>query len=168
MRRKRSKTHEAASQGRADRWQRDHDDDAYGIGGKLPDPTVCLTCGAAYLGGRWLWASPPAGSHPTVCPACRRIADGVPAGILTVEGPFAAAHRAEIEALARHVEQREKREHALKRIAAISEEDGKLVVTTTDAKLARAIADALYSAYRGALDYHFTEPENVFRASWVR
>jgi len=168
MRRSRSKTHEAASVGRTDRVLQEHRSDAYGLRGKLPDPTACPDCGALYRDGRWIWGSPPADAHRTRCPACRRIADGVPAGIVTVKGEFAAAHRAEIEGLVRNVEERDKREHALKRIIAISDEGGQLVITTTDARLAHAIAGALHDAYKGELDSPFTEAETVFRATWSR
>jgi hypothetical protein len=168
MKRSRSKTHEAAASGRTDLRFGEHTGDAYGLRGKLPEPTACPDCGALYREGRWVWGSAPADAHRTRCPACRRIADGVPAGIVTVQGEFAAAHRAEIEGLVRNVEEREKREHALKRIIALSDEGGSLVVTTTDARLAHAIAGALHHAYQGELESRFTEAENVFRATWSR
>jgi NMD protein affecting ribosome stability and mRNA decay len=169
MRRTRSKTHEAASVGRMDRQMKEHEGDAYGLRGKLPDPTACPRCGAIYRAGRWAWGAPPADAHRTECPACRRTSDGVPAGIVTVKGAFAAEHRDEIVNLVRNVEEREKAEHALKRVMALApQDDGALEISTTDARLARAIADALHSAYRGELDYQFVEPESCFRATWVR
>jgi NMD protein affecting ribosome stability and mRNA decay len=168
MRRTRSKTHEAAAEGRHDRQLKEHESDAYGLRGKLPDPTACPDCGAMYRDGRWTWGSPPADAQRTRCPACHRIADDAPAGIVTLRGEFAGAHRDEIEGLVRNVEQREKGEHALKRVMAIRSEGDGIVVTTTDAKLAHAIAAALHHAYQGELDSHFAEPENVFRATWSR
>jgi NMD protein affecting ribosome stability and mRNA decay len=169
MRRTRSKTHEAASVGRRDRQQTGHEGDAYGLRGKLPDPTVCPRCSALYRAGRWSWGAAPADAQRTECPACRRTQDGVPAGLVTLRGEFAAAHRDEIQSLVRHVEEREKAEHALKRIMSMREsDDGALEIATTDAKLARAIGDALHSAYKGELDYRFVEAESCFRASWTR
>jgi hypothetical protein len=152
-----------------DRQLKEHEGDAYGLRGKLPDPTACPRCGAIYRAGRWTWGAPPADAHRTDCPACRRAADGVPAGLVTVKGEFAASHRDEVRNLVRNVEEREKAEHALKRIMAMSEgEDGSLEIATTDAKLARAIGEALHSAYRGELDYQFVESESCFRATWTR
>jgi NMD protein affecting ribosome stability and mRNA decay len=168
MRRTRSKTHEASALGRTDRRIQEHENDAYGLRGKLPEPTGCPECGATYRNGRWTWTAAPADAPRTSCPACRRIKDGVPAGVVTIEGEFASAHRAEIENLVRNFEEREKRDHPLKRIIAIDEQEGALVVSTTDGKLARSIADALHNAYQGELDYQFTERENVFRARWSR
>jgi len=168
MRRERSKTHPAASQPRSDRTP-DRQLDAYGLRAKLSDPTVCESCGALYREGRWVWGAAPADAARTRCPACRRSEDRYPAGILTIAGAFARAHAEEIEHLARHVEEREKREHALKRIMAIvPEEGGGLRIETTDAKLARGIGEALHHAYRGEVDYVMSEAENVLRVSWRR
>ena len=167
MRRERSKTHPAATQPRSDRTY-DRQLDAYGIRGKLPDPTACPSCGAIYRNGRWIWGSPPADAHRTRCPACRRIEDDYPAGLVTISGDFAAAHAEEIRNLIHNVEEREKQEHALKRVMAIVDEAGQLLVKTTDAKLARGIGEALHHAYRGELDYRMSEAESVLRVEWKR
>jgi NMD protein affecting ribosome stability and mRNA decay len=167
LRRRRSKTHPAATQPRTDRTP-ERQLDSYGLRGKLPDPTVCTACGAIYRDGRWIFGSPPADAHPTRCPACRRIEDDYPAGVVRISGEFAAAHGEEIRHLARNVEEREKREHALKRIMAIEQEGGALQIKTTDAKLARGIGEALEHAYRGELRYRMSEAENVLRVEWTR
>jgi NMD protein affecting ribosome stability and mRNA decay len=168
MRRERSKIHPAASQPRTDRTP-DRQLDAYGLRGKLSDPTVCESCGALYRDGRWVWGAAPADAARTRCPACRRTDDHYPAGILTISGAFATAHDEEIRSLARHVEEREKQEHALKRIMAITPaEGGGLRIETTNAKLARGIGEALHNAYRGELDYLMSEAESVLRVSWHR
>lgn len=170
MRRERSKTPPAASLPRSDRALHSQEMDAYGLPGKLPDPTACPGCGAIYRAGRWAWGAPPAGAHATACPACRRIADRYPAGRVRIRGAFALAHADEIRGLVHNLEEREKAEHPLKRIMAI--EDGPdgdgFEVTTTDARLARAIGEALHSAYEGSLDYDFTQVENVMRVDWER
>jgi NMD protein affecting ribosome stability and mRNA decay len=169
MRRKRSKTHPAAPLPRTDRRIKEHEGDPYGPREKLPDPTACTSCGALYREGRWIWGAPPADAHRTLCPACRRIEDDYPAGLVVVEGEFASFHREEIEGLVRHVEERARKEHPLKRVMRIGErEGGGLEIATTDARLARGIGDALYHAYQGRLDYHYTELENLLRVHWTR
>lgn len=169
MRRQRSKIHPAAALTRVDRRIPEHGGDTYGLRGKLPDPTACSSCGAVYRAGRWTWAPVPADAHPTLCPACRRIQDDYPAGLVVLEGPFAASHRDEVLSLARNVEEREKRQHALKRIMRFTEaERGPIEIATTDARLARGIGDALHRAYQGELDYRYTEPENLLRVHWRR
>jgi NMD protein affecting ribosome stability and mRNA decay len=168
MRRTRSKTHPAATQPRPDRALRSQEHDSYGLHGKLSDPTACPSCGAVYRNGRWIWGTAPSDAQRTECPACRRSVDGYPAGIVTLRGAFATERRAEIRNLVRHVEERERKEHALKRIMEIREEGDYLVVTTTNARLARGIGEALHHAYQGNLDYRFSEGENVMRVNWER
>ena len=169
MRRERSKTHPGASLPRARPPVPEAGPDTYGLRGKLPDSTACPSCGAVYRSGRWTWGPPPAQAHRTLCPACRRSEDGYPAGLVVVEGEFVKAHREEISALARHVEEREKREHPLKRIMRVEEPAaGRLEIATTDARLARGIGEALHHAYQGDLDYQTRDAETLFRVSWRR
>jgi hypothetical protein len=169
MRRTRSKTHPAASLPRTDRRIQEHEADSYGSKGKLPDPTACPECRALYRDGRWTWGSPPVDAHPSKCPACRRIEDRLPAGIVVVEGEFAQTHRAELEGRIRHVEERERAEHPLKRIIAIEDRDtGGFEVSTTDARLARGIGAALHAAYQGEVEYRFAEADGLTRVYWRR
>lgn len=169
MGRERSKTHPAASLPRTDRRLRQHESDAYEAWGKLPEPTACPSCGATYRRGRWTWGAPPADAHRTLCPACLRIRDDYPAGVVIVEGEFAVAHADEIRGLARNLEERQSREHPLERILRIRErEEGGLEIATTDSHLARGIGDALHHAYQGDLDYHYVEVENLLRVHWRR
>lgn len=169
MGRERSKIHPAASRPRLDRRILERESDPYGLPGKLPEPTVCPSCGAMYREGRWSWGAPPADAHRTLCPACRRIEDDYPAGLVVVEGDFVAAHGEEIRGLARNLEARERKEHPLKRIMRVAErEEGGLEIATTDSHLARGIGDALYHAYEGELDYHYTDEENLLRVHWRR
>jgi len=94
--------------------------------------------------------------------------DRFPAGRVALKGDFLAAHRDEIVHLVRNREARERAEHPLQRIIAIEPEAGGLLVTTTDIHLARDIGDALESAYRGELEYHYNKEENLLRVEWRR
>ncbi|MBW2244347.1 MAG: ATPase [Deltaproteobacteria bacterium] len=153
---------------RRDRLIREQEHDPYKVRAKLPDPTACPECGAMYRNGRWMWGAPPADANRELCPACQRIRDQYPAGILTISGPFWRGHKDEILGLARNIEEREKGEHALKRIMAIREEGDAFAITTTDPGLARNIGDALHDAYKGELDYQYTDGENLLRVTWCR
>jgi hypothetical protein len=169
MKRTRPKTHPAASLERTDRRIPEHESDTYGLRGKLPDPTACPSCGVMYRGGRWVWGAPPADAHRTSCPACRRIHDDYPAGLVIAEGEFAASHREEILGLARNLEEREKAEHPLKRIMRVAgPEGGPIEIATTDVHLARGIGEALHHAYQGDLDYHYEDKEDLVRVHWKR
>jgi NMD protein affecting ribosome stability and mRNA decay len=158
----------APAQTRRDKLLREYEHDTYKLPGKLPDPTACPRCRALFRDGRWSWGSPPSDAQPVACPACRRIEDDYPAGTLTLSGAFAQGHRDEILGLARHVEEREKAEHPLKRIMAIRDEADAILVTTTDAKLARSIGEAIHRAYEGEVGYTFTKDENLLRVTWER
>jgi NMD protein affecting ribosome stability and mRNA decay len=132
------------------------------------DPSACTTCHAIYRAGRWAWGSPPADAARVVCPACRRIADEYPAGVLALRGDYWRTHRVEIEHLARNVEERERAEHPLKRIATIRETADALEIATTDARLARGIGAALRRAHRGALHVPRSAWNELVRMTWER
>lgn len=168
MKKTRSTTQPASTQPRPRRRIHDEHFDPYEPVGKLADLTVCGDCGALYREGRWTWSTAPIGSTESICPACKRIADGDPAATLEIAGDFFARHREEIEHLLRHVEAREKRSHPLKRIMAIVEEERGLEIQTTNAKLARSLGRALKRAYGGELDLPATEPGTFTRVRWSR
>lgn len=143
--------------------------DAYKLRGKLPDPTVCPTCGAVFRGGRWQWlAAVPPDAHQHLCPACLRLQDHFPAGYVFVSGDFSAAHRTEILQLIHHEEAHQKAEHPLKRVMAIKSEEGGILITTTDIHLARGIGEALHRAYQGTLEFHYNPEEFLLRVRWNR
>lgn len=169
MSRERSKTHPAASQPRPDRTRSEHDETFHHPGHKLPEPTACTRCGAVYRNGRWTWGSAPADAHRHTCPACDRIEKDYPAGIVTIRGAFAAAHRDEILGLARNLEEHEKAEHPMNRILKVDDQAATLVISTTDPHLARGIGDALHHAYQGQLDYQYPDDAgDLLRVSWER
>ena len=135
---------------------------------KLEEPTVCSDCSAVYHQGRWQWLTPPVNALRARCPACRRIHEKLPAGHVSIEGQFAREHRAELLALVRHLETREKAEHPLQRIMSIDEQDDKLTITTTDIHLARGIGEALRHAFQGELAFHHNKSEYLLRVHWQR
>lgn len=168
MRRTRSKTHPAASQRRKASRTKPGQGDPYAAKGKRAEPAVCRTCGLEYRRGRWVHPRGASRARPVLCPACRRVADRYPAGVVKLSGPYLREHREEIERLIRHVEQREQRSHPLKRVMAIRAVRGGLEVTTTDAKLAQGIGAALRRAHQGTLEMDRTSVEAVTRVRWSR
>lgn len=142
--------------------------DTYKLKHKLAEPTVCTACGAVYHHGHWSWAATPIGASEATCPACQRIADHVPAGLVTLSGAFLLQHEEEITHLIKNIETREKQGHALKRIMAIESQDGGLLISLTDPHLARNIGEAIEHAYKGELDFHYQQGEILLRVSWHR
>ena len=142
--------------------------DSYKSKRKLPEPAHCSGCGAVYRRGRWSWGAAEPGSQAQTCPACHRIHDRFPAGYVSLQGEFLKTHRDEILGRVRSCESLEKPEHPLQRIMAIEPEGAGLLVTTTDAHLARHIGEALHDAYKGEMEFHYNKEDNMLRVFWRR
>jgi len=149
-------------------WGQEYRHDAYKAKHKLPEPTLCPQCGAVFREGRWQWAAKPARAHEEMCPACHRIHDEFPAGFVTISGSFFKEHRDELLQQIKNDEAKAKAEHPLERIIKIEEQDGGILVTTTGIHLARGIGEALHHAYKGELEFHYNEQENLLRVVWER
>jgi len=146
----------------------EHVHDSYRSRGKLPEPTLCPQCGAVFHQGRWQWLSKPEAAHSEMCPACHRIHDRFPAGFVKLEGDFFTRHRAEVINLVHHIEKKAKAEHPLQRIMEIVDEDGAVLVSTTDIHLAHGIGEAVRHAYQGHLESHYNPEQNLLRIHWKR
>lgn len=146
----------------------EQDIDAYRMPAKLPEPTICPECKAVFHKGRWQWLETPTGAHHETCPACKRTNDNMPAGYVTLEGPYFDTHREEILRTVQNHQRHEHLEHPLKRIIGITKQADATVVTTTDIHLARGIAEAVKHAYQGELELHYNPGENLLRAYWKR
>ncbi len=153
---------------RGDRRIQEYEHDSYKLKGKLKEPTACPECGAVFHKGRWTWDPKPAGAHETLCPACHRVKDRYPKGLLTLKGPFIEAHHDEILGLVHNEEEREKKEHPLSRIMKIERQDDATVISTTDTHLPRRIGEALHHAYEGEFNFHYDEGAQFSRVFWQR
>jgi hypothetical protein len=141
--------------------------DPYREAGKLPEPTVCPDCRAVFQGGRWHWSDALPGGHPHRCPACRRIREHLPAGTVTLSGPFLNTHRDDIMACVRRTCDRAYVEHPLERVMEIDEDDARIRVSTTSAHLARSIGRALREAWDGQLELD-AQAQGMPRVTWHR
>ncbi|HCU54360.1 MAG TPA: ATPase [Gammaproteobacteria bacterium] len=155
-------------QPRRDRMDEEHVGDPYRARGKWKEPSTCPDCGAIFHGGRWQWGAAAPGAEAHLCPACQRSRDRVPAGQLTLSGPFYAEHRDEILHLVRNTEAKARSEHPLERIMEVKDEAGKTVVTFTDSHLTHGIGEALRHAYHGELDSRYTDEGDLLRVVWSR
>ena len=135
--------------------------------GKAHHAMICPDCSVVYEDGRWHWTARPAEAAESLCPACRRIRDREPAGVVTLAGPRVAALRRDIVQLARHQEEAEKPEHPLNRIMDVQETAEGLVISTTDIHLPRRIGQAIRRAYRGKLAVKFEEHGYFVRVDWT-
>ncbi len=159
-----------ALHGRHDRLIKERVHDPYKSRQKLSDPTLCPECKAVFSAGRWQWLEgvlKP--THKSTCPACSRVHERNPAGILTMGGEFFQGHRDQIMNLLHNKVDAEKALHPLKRLMDIEErDDGKVVATFTDTHLPRDVGAALAHAYKGELDIQYAEGEDLTRVEWIR
>jgi NMD protein affecting ribosome stability and mRNA decay len=142
--------------------------DAYKSARKPQGPARCTDCGAVFQRGRWAWKGAAGPTTAALCPACRRIRERLPAGLVRLSGPFLREHRDEVLRRVRRCEQLERREHPLQRIIAIEPQGEALLVSTTDLHLARRIGDALHDAYKGELRLRYGKADTLLRVSWSR
>ncbi|UVT16120.1 MAG: ATPase [Nitrospira sp.] len=153
---------------RRDRTVQEYQHDTYKLRGKLKEPTVCIDCGALYHKGRWTWGAKPADADEISCPACMRIRDKYPKGLVTLKGSFKDVQHEQVIGLVKNAEERENREHPLSRIMSIDTTPEGLVISTTDTHLPRRIGEALKHAHHGELELHYDQGEEFVRVIWTR
>ncbi|HEY5522996.1 MAG TPA: BCAM0308 family protein [Desulfuromonadaceae bacterium] len=132
---------------------------------------VYCQCGAVFSNKRWHFAErgvSPHGEQHVVCPACRRIADGNPAGIITLKGSFFAAHEAEIDNLIKNTSESAVMKNPLGRIMDINREEEGVTITTTDVKLAQKIGREVFKSHGGDLQFTWSHAVGPVRISWSR
>ena len=127
------------------------------------------SCGVVYHGKRWQSGNgAPQAGRKLSCPACRRTADNMPAGIISLRGDFLESHEAEITNLIRNTEQATAQKNPLGRvIETLKERDG-ITITTTDGKLAQKIGREVFKSYGGELNFLWNQSEDLVRVAWFR
>ena len=156
--------------GRQDKLIKEKVHDTYMKSGKPNEPTQCSQCKAVFADGRWQWPQKEVSPlSEELCPACQRIRDKIPAGLLTLRGDFFTAHRREIINLVHNKVDSQQAEHPLKRLMAIEEQaDGSTLLSFTDTHLPRGVGQAIAAAYGGELDIQYTEEAGIVRVYWNR
>jgi NMD protein affecting ribosome stability and mRNA decay len=150
-------------------------DDIYSYHIHFPEPSICQRCQAILKKGNWSldealraevlkWENP----KQVLCPACRRIMDDYPAGIITLKGAYLERHKEDILQTIHNEEQNAKQKNPLERIMKIEEDKDGITITTTDSKLARRIGRAVNRANGGELKVKFSRENNLVRIYWER
>ncbi len=153
--------------------------------GRVDDPylpsegqtaAICTTCRALYQNKRWFFDDQfyrrLAGSaevREVTCPTCRKIRDRYPEGILTLSGEFFKDHREEIVTLLEKEADRVSSRSVQDRIIQmLPEGKDRLVVETTSQKLAQHLGRAVYRAFKGELDFRWSDMNKFVRVYWSR
>jgi len=142
------------------------------------DPTVCPKCGLVYHNKRWTrnealkkeWLASGTEVAKKLCPACKKIEDRYPLGVLELRGTYLQQKDKKeliLNTLRREAENEELR-NPLARIMQIQEGDGTLVIYTTTESLARRLGRVINKAFKGDLKISFSETNKFIRVVWER
>lgn len=144
--------------------------DSYQEKGGVKGASYC-SCGAVFRDKRWHHEDgghDRLEGHELTCPACRRIADRNPAGIVSLSGDFLVAHESEIHNLIDNTAQSAVMKNPLGRVIDMSMEKDGVTVTTTDVKLAQKIGREVFKAHGGQLQFIWSHAEAPVRVTWRR
>ena len=149
--------------------------DPYVMEEGLPEPTVCTVCHAIYRNKRWylkeqeyVEVRESEESHKTVCPACRKMKELYPEGVVTLKGNYLWKHEEEIINILRSTENNAMGKNPLERIMSIKPEGDEMVIETTEEKLAEHIGRALHRAHQGELKIDWSDNHSLCRVTWER
>jgi hypothetical protein len=150
--------------------------DSYLPRGASRKVSVCDGCRAVYMNKRWYadgavddstLRNPEAAK--TVCPACLKIRDNYPGGIVTLKGDYVLPHKQDLCKLIRNEEDRARVLNPLERVISVKENGyGSIVISTTNERLAQRIGRAIKKAFHGDVAYHWSHDNKLVRVDWVR
>ncbi len=157
----------------------------FGHVGRVEDPylpeegqeaSLCSDCNALYQNKRWFYdeklAQRLAGTakvRQVVCPTCRKVKEQYPEGYLTLSGDFFAERKDEVVTLLKNEAARVSSRSVLDRVITMTEiGKNELEVKTTTEKLAQHLGRAIYRAYKGELDFRWSETNPLVRVYWTR
>jgi hypothetical protein len=138
--------------------------------------SACEGCHSVYKNKRW-YADPKlydtvikiSSTAATVCPACLKIRDNFPGGIVTLKGGFVLPHKQDLMNLIRNEEARARGFNPLERVMSIKENGfGSIVISTTNEKLAQRLGRAIRKAFHGEVAYHWSHDNKLARVDWER
>ncbi len=135
------------------------------------DPTLCPSCGLIYHGKRWKMdpeliktlKEKDKEIYSKECPACRKIKDKYPLGIVEIEGNFIEEKNEEIHARIKHIAAEEYNHNPLERIIEIQNSKGKIAILTTTEHLAEKIGKKIAKTFHKNIKISFSEQEKLVR-----
>lgn len=150
-------------------------DDPYLPESGLKEPALCQGCRAIYRHKRWQIepdAATAMASDPDVqwvtCPACQKIAEHYPEGIVTLRGDYLWRHETEIRNILSNEAERVMAKNPISRIMSMATTDGSLIIETTEQKLAEHLGRTLNRAHNGELQVAWSGSPRVCRVNWQR
>lgn len=142
---------------------------------KYPEPTICPNCKLIYHKGHWTantGETPNIASQKSInkelCPACRRIADRLPGGVIHLSGGYLTENGGEVLNIVRNQEKQAKAQRPLQRIMWTKKDRETIEIATTNFHLARRIGQAIHNAHGGQLDIKYSQGDRFVRVYWSR
>lgn len=143
--------------------------------GSMKEPSLCISCNTVYLKNHWSLdpdTYKKLERDPDVnwirCPACQKIATGYPEGIVTLSGSYLWEHEAEIRCILQNEEDKALSKNPFERVIRRHREGDKLVIETTERKLAEHLGRVLHKSHQGHLDISWTGDPDICRVNWQR
>ena len=141
----------------------------------LKEPSLCMTCKTVYQHKHWT-LDPEAyrklKTDPKVnwinCPACQKIAAGYPEGIVTLSGSYLWEHEEEIQRILKNEEHKALAKNPFERVIRSLRDNDKLVIETTEKKLAEHLGRALHKSHQGILNISWSGDPDICRVNWER
>lgn len=150
-------------------------DDPYVQENGLKEPAICQGCHAIYRHKRWQLKPDAAagmqnepGVHWVTCPACLKINEHYPEGIVTLRGDYLWRHEVEIRNILTNEAERVLAKNPIARIMHMATTEDSLVIETTEQKLAEHLGRTLNRAHNGELQVTWSGSPRVCRVSWER
>jgi NMD protein affecting ribosome stability and mRNA decay len=137
-------------------------------------PVACPRCRAVFLKKRWTFDEAAFAkleaadeAHFLLCPACLKIRDEYPEGLLTVRWEGLADHETDVMGLLRNIERRALSLNPLERIIKLIKRRGEVEVQTTNETLAQRMGRELVRAFHGTVTYRWGHKEKLARVEWI-
>jgi len=138
--------------------------------------SVCEGCRAVYMNKRWYAGNDvdeTALRNPeatrVVCPACLKIRDNFPGGIVTLKGEYVLPHKKDLMKLIKNEEERARGLNPLERVMSVKENGyGSIVISTTNERLAQRLGRAIRKAFHGEVAYNWSHDNKLVRVDWER
>jgi NMD protein affecting ribosome stability and mRNA decay len=150
-------------------------EDSYLSDLKPDEVVVCRECRSVYAGQRWQLEHQAARElsdakqvFDALCPACEKIRDRMPGGVLSLSGRFLSEHESEIVNLLHHENSKAMEVNPLERLIDIERSDDGLTVLTTTEKMAQRLGRAVHKACSGEVEYKWSEDDKLLRVNWRR
>ena len=102
------------------------------------------------------------------CPACLKIAEHYPEGIVTLRGDYLWRHEAEIRNILKKEAERVMAKNPVARIISMEKIEGELMIETTEQKLAEHLGRTLNRAHHGDLQVAWSGSPRICRVNWER